>query len=80
MNRRILTGLVVVLIVSAACSMDGPTATERSAAPGPSLDTGVMHGSGNRSDSTTATATAATSDEATAAEKEGTGVMHGSGN
>jgi hypothetical protein len=80
MNRRILPGLVVVLIASAACSTDVSTNAEHSAAQGPSLDTGVMHGSGNRSDSTTANATAATSDEATATEKEGTGVMHGSGN
>lgn len=78
MNRRLLPGLAVALIFG-ACSKGTPTETERSAAPAPALHGGVMHGSGNRADST-ANTTAATLDEATAMEKESTGVMHGSGN
>jgi hypothetical protein len=78
MDRRFLPSLV--LIVAAACSSGAPTETERSVARGPTLDGGVMHGSGNRSDSTATNTTAGTSGEATAVEKENSGVMHGSGN
>jgi hypothetical protein len=74
MISRIIAGLAIVVAVS-ACSAGGPTDPAH-VASGPTLDSGVMHGSGNRSDSTAA----ATSSEATAAEKDDTGVMHGSGN
>lgn len=78
MTRRLLPSLF--LIAAAACSTGGPTEAERTAPGGPALDGGVMHGSGNRTDTTTVNATAAGSGEATTAEAERTGVMHGSGN
>lgn len=78
MNRCLLSGLI--LIAAAACSSGSPTQAERTLPAGPALDGGVMHGSGNRTDTTVVNTSAATSGEATAAETERTGVMHGSGN
>jgi hypothetical protein len=76
MNRRLFP--VLALVAAAACSTGSPTHAERTAPTGPALDGGVMHGSGNRTDTTVVNTTAATSGEATATER--TGVMHGSGN
>jgi hypothetical protein len=78
MNRRLLPGLL--LIAASGCSTGNPTAVERRVTAGPALDGGVMHGSGNRTDTTVVNTTAATSGEATATAAERTGVMHGSGN
>jgi hypothetical protein len=78
MKKRLLPG--VFLVAAAACSTGAPTEAERTAGSGAMLDGGVMHGSGNRSDTTTANTTAAAPGEATASEADGAGVMHGSGN
>lgn len=78
MNRRFFPGLV--LIAATACSTGSPTQAERTLPAGPALDGGVMHGSGNRTDTAVVNTTAATSGEATATETQRTGVMHGSGN
>jgi hypothetical protein len=81
MNRYRMSSLVVVL-TAAACSASGPTEAERMVPGGPALDGGVMHGSGNwtETDTTGVNTTAATSSEVTATETDRSGVMHGSGN
>jgi hypothetical protein len=71
MNRSRLPSLVVVL-TAAACSASGPTEAERTVPAGPALDGGVMHGSGNRTDTTTVNTTAVGSGEATTTEAERT--------
>lgn len=78
MTRRLLLSLF--LIAAAACSTGGPTESDRAVSAGPAMDGGVMHGSGNRTDSTTVNTTAAGSGEPTTTEAERAGVMHGSGN
>lgn len=78
MNKRLLPSLFLVL--AAGCSNGTPTGSDRSMPSGPALDGGVMHGSGNRSDSTGTNTSAATTGGVAAVESERTGVMHGSGN
>lgn len=78
MKRRLLPSFF--LIAAAACSTGGPTEAERMVPAGPAMDGGVMHGSGNRTDTTAVNTTAAGSGEPTTTETERTGVMHGSGN
>jgi hypothetical protein len=73
MNRRLLPSLFP--IAAAACSTGGPTEEARPVSGGPALDGGVMHGSGNRTDTTAVNTTGATAGEATATETERTGVM-----